>query len=72
MSGAADDGRVATLPASDAPMWFALLAGMPLPRGSVGFVLDPRGLPAEGIERLAASDLVGELALRQRDASQIP
>jgi hypothetical protein len=72
MSGAADDGRVTTLPASDAPMWFALLTGMPLPRGSVGFVLDPRGLPAEGIERLAASDLVGELSLRQRDASQNP
>jgi hypothetical protein len=35
-------------------------------------VLDPRGLPAEGIERLAASDLVGELSLRQRDASQNP
>ena len=71
MSGAADDGRVATLPASDAPMWFALMSGMPLPRGSVGFVLDPRGMPAEGIERLAASDLVSELALRQRD-SQSP
>jgi hypothetical protein len=68
MSGAADDGRITTLPASDAPMWFALISGVPLPRGSVGFVHDPRGLHPEGIERLSATDLVGELALRTRDS----
>lgn len=73
MSGAADDGRVSGLPASDAPMWFALMSGMTLPRGSVGFVHDVRGLASDGgrgsdgIERLAASDLVAELSLRPRD-----
>jgi hypothetical protein len=72
MSGAADDGRVSGLPASDAPMWFALMTGMTLPRGSVGFVHDVRGLSpdgrgSDGIERLAAFDLVSELSLRPRD-----
>ena len=70
MSGAADDGRVPGLPASDAPMWFALMSAMPLPRGSVGFVLDARGMPAEGVERQGAHDLIAELALRHKDEGQ--
>src|SRR5690606_31548804 len=45
MSGAADDGRTAAMPVADAPTWFALMAGMPLPEGSVGFALDARDLP---------------------------
>ena len=64
MSGAADDGRVPELPVTDAPTWFALLSGLPLPRGSVGYALDIRGLPAEGVERQAAGDLIAELSLR--------
>ncbi len=64
MSGAADDGRVAELPMADAPTWFALMSGLPLPRGSVGYALDIRGLPADGIERQAAGDLIAELAPR--------
>jgi len=70
MSGAADDGRITTLPASDAPMWFALMSGLPLPRGSVGFVHDSRRMAPEGIERLSAADLVSELALRPRDSQR--
>jgi len=64
MSGAGDDGRVATMPIADAPTWFALMTGLPLPRGSVGYALDVRGLPADGIERQAAGDLIAELAPR--------
>jgi hypothetical protein len=64
MSGAADDGRVPAIPVADAPTWFALLSGLPLPRGSVGYALDIRGLPADDIERQAAGDLIAELAPR--------
>lgn len=64
MSGSADDGRVNAIPAADAPTWFALMSGLPLPRGSVGYALDVRGLPASGIEHLAAGDLIAELAPR--------
>ncbi len=64
MSGAADDGRVPTIPVADAPTWFALLTGMPVPRGSVGYALDIRGLPSDGVERQAAGDLIAELAPR--------
>jgi hypothetical protein len=60
MSGGADDGRVTTVPAADAPTWFALVSGMPLPKGSVGYALDARELSA-GIERLSAGDLIAEL-----------
>lgn len=60
LSGTADDGRVAALPVADAPTWFALVTGVPLPRGSVGYALDGRHLGHE-ILRLAAADLVAEL-----------
>lgn len=63
MSGASDDGRVSAIPAADAPTWFALMTGMPLPRGSVGYALDVRGF-SEGIHRQAAGELITELALR--------
>jgi hypothetical protein len=63
MSGAGDDGRVPAVPLADAPTWFALMSGMKLPRGSVGYALDSRGLP-NGIERQAAGDLIAELAPR--------
>jgi hypothetical protein len=63
MSGAADDGRGVMLPATDAPTWFALVTGMRLPKGSVGYALDPHDLGPE-VERLAAGDLIAELAPR--------
>jgi hypothetical protein len=61
MSGAADDGRVISIPTADAPTWFAVMSGFALPRGSQGYALDARGL-APGTELLAAGDLVAELA----------
>ncbi|NVB84490.1 MAG: hypothetical protein HOV81_39310 [Kofleriaceae bacterium] len=61
MSGGADDGRLATIPPADAPTWFALLRGMPLPRGSAGYALDVRGLPSSGVDLRAAGDLVAML-----------
>lgn len=72
MSGAADDGRLAAIPPANAPTWFALMSGIPMPKGSAGYVLDDRGLPLDGIDRLTAADLVAELALRQRDDSHRP
>jgi hypothetical protein len=60
MSGGADDGRLPTLPVADAPTWFALLSGLPLPEGSVGYALDPRDLGPHA-ERLSAGDLIAEL-----------
>jgi hypothetical protein len=61
MSGAADDGHLATIPTTDAPTWFALVSALPLPRGSQGYALDARGAPP-GTELVAAGDLVLELA----------
>ncbi|HSD87913.1 MAG TPA: hypothetical protein VLB44_10385, partial [Kofleriaceae bacterium] len=61
MSGAADDGRVTAIPVADAPTWFALMTGMPMPRGSEGYVLDARGM-GQGSDLFAAGDLVAELA----------
>jgi hypothetical protein len=60
MSGGGDDGRVAALPIADAPTWFALVTGIPLPRGSLGYALDAREVAGD-VELLAASDLVAEL-----------
>jgi hypothetical protein len=60
MSGGADDGRVTSVPIADAPTWFALLRGMALPRGSVGYALDRRDL-GQGVEVLSAGDLIAEL-----------
>jgi hypothetical protein len=60
MSGAADDGRIASIPVADAPTWFALMTGLALPKGSQGYALDARGL-APGTQLLAAGDLVAEL-----------
>jgi hypothetical protein len=61
MSGAADDGRIATLPAADAPTWFALVTGMPLPKGSQGYALDARAIGGE-VTQLSAGELIAELA----------
>jgi hypothetical protein len=60
MSGAADDGRVTALPAADAPTWFALVTGLPLPKGSIGYALDARGMGPD-ITQLSAGDLIAEL-----------
>jgi hypothetical protein len=57
LSGAADDGRVSQIPVAEAPTWFALMSGLPLPRGSVGYALDARGLPADA-DRVSAIELV--------------
>jgi hypothetical protein len=60
MSGADNDGRANQIPAADAPTWVALVTGdLALPKGSTGYVLDPR--TASGVEVLAASDLIAEL-----------
>jgi hypothetical protein len=63
MSGSQDDGRPPGIPTADAPTWFALVSAMPLPKGSVGYALDPRGL-GPGVEQLTAAELVAELAPR--------
>jgi hypothetical protein len=60
--GAADDAPLAAIPPADAPTWFALVTGdLALPKGSVGYILDARTTGGDGIERLAANDLVAEL-----------
>ncbi len=62
MSATADDGRAAALPATDAPTWFALVSGLPLPRGSVGYALDGRNLGPD-THRQSAADLIAELVV---------
>jgi hypothetical protein len=62
MSGGADDGRLPGLPPADAPTWFALVSGLPMPKGSVGYALDPRELGANA-EVMTVGDLLGELEL---------
>jgi hypothetical protein len=64
LSGSDDDGKGAGLPSTEAPTWFAVITAMALPRGSVGYALDSRGLPDDGIERVGAADLVAKLAPR--------
>jgi len=63
LSGTGDDGRLHTLPPVEAPTWFALVNGVPLSPGSVGYALDARGLAPE-CERVTANDLIRELSLR--------
>lgn len=62
MSGGTDDGRVPAIPPADAPTWFALVSGMPLPRGSIGYALDRRDL-GQGVEVLSTGDLIADLDL---------
>lgn len=62
LSATSDDGKVAAIPAAQAPTWFALVSGMPMPRGSVGYALDPRSLGPE-VEQLSPGDLIAELGL---------
>ena len=62
MSGADNDGRANQIPPADAPTWIAVVsADLPLPAGSMGYVLDPRTV--SGVEVVSASDLVAELSL---------
>jgi hypothetical protein len=59
------DGTVDELPPANAPTWFALLRDdLALPTGSAGYVLDRRAPldGPDGIERLSAGDLLGELS----------
>lgn len=60
VSGGSDDGRLPGLPLADAPTWFALLTGLPLPKGSVGYALDPRELDHH-VQVVSPGDLVAEL-----------
>ena len=58
------DGALEELPPANAPTWFALLRDdLELPAGSSGYVLDRRtaGERSDGVERLAARDLLSEL-----------
>jgi len=56
------DAMLDVLPPANAPTWFALLRDdIALPAGSAGYVLDPKSA-SEGVERLSAAELVGELA----------
>ncbi len=62
LSSTADDGKLSAIPSAEAPTWFALVSGIPMPKGSVGYALDSRGL-ASDVELVNAGDLVAELAL---------
>ena len=56
------DGHTPELPPANAPTWFALVRDdLALPKGSTGYVLDPRA-PNDHLERVSASDLIAELA----------
>jgi hypothetical protein len=56
------DAMLDELPPANAPTWFALLHDdIALPAGSTGYVLDPRAT-SQGIERMSAAELLGELA----------
>jgi hypothetical protein len=64
LSGGNAEGKVAVIPNSDAPTWFALMSGgIALPKGSSGYLLDTRTASPD-LTVLAASDLVAELAPR--------
>jgi hypothetical protein len=63
ISGSQDDGRLGALSVADAPTWFALVSAMPLPKASVGYALDARGIGAD-VELLTATDLIAELSPR--------
>jgi len=57
-----DDGKLAAIPSANAPTWFALLDDtLTIPTGSEGYLLDARHT-GPTITRLAASDLVAQLA----------
>ena len=59
---AGEHDGVSKIPPANAPTWFALLrADVALPKGSEGYLLDPRTAGPE-LKRLAATDLVAELA----------
>ncbi|MDB4963061.1 MAG: hypothetical protein JWP01_3060 [Myxococcales bacterium] len=64
LHGATDnEGTLPAIPPANAPTWFALLDDtLALPTGSEGYFLDAR--TATGVTRLAASDLVAQLAPR--------
>lgn len=57
------DGTLPAIPAADAPTWFAVMRDdLAIPKGSTGYMLDARTTGGDGITRLAAGDLVAELA----------
>ena len=63
--GREHDGSLAEIPRADAPTWFATLRDdLAIPGGSAGYMLDARTSGGEGLTRLAAADLIAELAPR--------
>jgi hypothetical protein len=65
VSGSSDDGKLAAIPPANAPTWFAVLHDdLAIPKGSAGYVLDARSLDPDGFLRLAAGDLIAELAAK--------
>ncbi len=59
-----DDGKLTAIPPANAPTWFALLDDtLALPGGSEGYLLDARKT-GPGVTRLAAADLVAQLAAK--------
>jgi hypothetical protein len=59
------DDTVTAIPTANAPTWVALLRDdLPLPGGSAGYILDARRTGGESLARLAAIDLIAELAPR--------
>jgi hypothetical protein len=64
LAGAPDDGRLGAIPTANAPTWLAVVSDdFSIPMGSVGYIVDSRSGSGDGIERLAARDLVDELAV---------
>lgn len=65
MHASEHDGAQPQIAPTTAPTWFALLTDdVQIPKGSEGYVLDPRRSGADGVTRLAASDLVAQLAAK--------
>lgn len=59
------DGAQPQIAPTTAPTWFALVTDdIVIPKGSEGYVLDARKSGADGVTRLAASDLVAHLAAK--------
>lgn len=59
------DGAQPQLAPTTAPTWFALVTDdVVIPKGSEGYVLDARRTGVDGVLRLAASDLVAQLAAK--------
>ena len=64
LAGAPDGARLGAIPTANAPTWLAVVSDdFSIPMGSVGYIVDSRSGGGDGVERLAARDLVDELAV---------